>query len=92
LTYLVVYDIEDERTRNRVAKTLEGYGRRRQLSVFECVLDERQLQRLTVRLQRALASPEKGEIRVYRVCANCLEASFGLGRVTLADDAPCIIV
>lgn len=92
MTYLVVYDIEDERTRSRVAKVLEGYGRRRQLSVFECALDERALKQLTARLQRTLASPERGEIRVYRICANCIEASFGLGRVTPADDAPCIIV
>jgi hypothetical protein len=55
-------------------------------------LDERALKQLTARLQRTLASPERGEIRVYRVCANCIEASFGLGRVTPDDDAPCIIV
>ena len=38
--YLVCYDITSDRVRNKIVKTLEGYGRRVQYSVFECDLDE----------------------------------------------------
>ncbi|NEP62230.1 MAG: CRISPR-associated endonuclease Cas2 [Symploca sp. SIO2G7] len=35
---LVVYDIPDNKRRTKLAKFLEGYGRRVQYSVFECFL------------------------------------------------------
>ena len=42
---IVVYDIPDDKRRTRLAKFLEGYGRRVQYSVFECfiTLDEMRL-------------------------------------------------
>ena len=36
--YVVSYDITSDRLRNKIAKTLEGYGTRIQYSVFECRL------------------------------------------------------
>lgn len=81
MRYVIVYDIEDDRTRDRVAKVLERYGERVQKSVFECVLEPEALDRLTGRLAKELGDPQTGNIRVYRLCANCLEASFGLGEL-----------
>jgi CRISPR-associated protein Cas2 len=39
---VVVYDVPDNKRRTKLAKFLEGYGRRVQFSVFECfmTLDE----------------------------------------------------
>jgi CRISPR-associated protein Cas2 len=37
--YIVAYDISHPRRLRKVARTLEGYGTRLQLSVFECPLD-----------------------------------------------------
>lgn len=92
VTYVVVYDIEDDRVRGRVATVLEGYGRRVQESVFECDLREGEADNLISRLQRELRHPSGGEIRVYRVCGNCLQASFGLGDIKPIDTASCYIV
>jgi CRISPR-associated protein Cas2 len=92
MIYLVVYDIEDDRIRNRVASLLEGYGERRQQSVFECRLDGPALEELTGRLQGVLKKPENGEIRVYRICGNCLAASFGMGKMEPVKDEICYIV
>ena len=39
--YVVSYDISSDRLRNKVARTLEGYGTRIQYSVFECKLSEK---------------------------------------------------
>ena len=36
--YVISYDISDTKTRNQLAKILEGYGTRIQYSVFECYM------------------------------------------------------
>jgi len=93
VTYLVVYDIADDAVRTRVASLLAGYGRRVQESVFECEAeDERELEELKTRLSIALADAENGQVRLYRVCGRCLQASFGIGQVEPRDTAPCFIV
>lgn len=92
MTYVVVYDIADDPVRARVAALLAGYGRRVQESVFECqVEDERELEELTERLRMTLADSDKGQVRVYRVCGNCLQASFGVGLIEPRDTSPCFI-
>ena len=52
---LVTYDVTDDRRRRRVAKLLEGYGRRVQRSVFECNLTKAQFQKLRQRLEHLRA-------------------------------------
>ncbi len=92
MLHVVVYDIEDNRIRGRVAAVLEGYGRRVQESVFECDLHEGEAEEITLRLQRELTHPFAGEIRVYRVCGSCLQVSFGMGETKPVDTATCYIV
>jgi len=79
--HVVVYDIKDDRARSRIATILEGYGRRVQESVFECQLEIRELEELTARLKGELQRPENGGIRIYRVCSDCMHASFGVGQI-----------
>jgi CRISPR-associated protein Cas2 len=88
----VVYDIEDDRVRGRVATLLEGFGRRVQESVFECRLREGELEALVSRLQVELKRPDTGQIRVYRVCGSCMQASFGIGGIKAVDTDSCYIV
>ena len=38
LSYVVVYDVSEDRERTRTAKVLEGHGVRVQQSAFECLL------------------------------------------------------
>ncbi len=44
-TYLVCYDICDDKRRAKVCKTMRGFGRRVQYSVFECELNGSDLAR-----------------------------------------------
>ncbi len=81
IRYVITYDVEDDRLRNRIAKVLEGTGFRVQKSVFECMLDGRELDRLVRRLGRLVEGSTGADVRVYRVCASCFAASFGLGEV-----------
>lgn len=93
MIYVVVYDISDDRLRLSVSRVLEGYGERVQESVFQCRLTPPRLERLTKRLVGLLGSPDRGDIRVYRVCADCLADSFGLGEVaTTLEERSCIIL
>jgi CRISPR-associated protein Cas2 len=69
-TWVVAYDISDDGRRTRVAKHLEGYGERVQLSVFECRLDESELRRLRAEV-RAVTEPREDRIRWYPLCRAC---------------------
>lgn len=69
-TWVVAYDISDDDRRTRVAKHLEGFGERVQLSVFECRLDESELEQLRANVQ-ALTDRREDRIRWYPLCHGC---------------------
>ena len=56
--FLVCYDISHPKRLYRVAKTLEGYGSRLQLSVFECPLDKLRLAEVKAKLSDILHHEE----------------------------------
>ncbi len=83
-TYLVCYDIEDDRERTRLAHLLEGYGRRVQYSVFEVHLSRStDLEHLEQRIRDILDDPG-GEVRFYRLTADAIAASHRLDGSPLA--------
>lgn len=69
--YVVSYDITSDRRRNKIAKTLEGYGTRIQYSVFECRLPEKKYKEMYRKLMQLMADEEDGSIRIYSICGNC---------------------
>lgn len=50
-SYLVCYDVTEDRERNRVVKVVEAYGLRIQFSVFECRLSRSALGELRRQLE-----------------------------------------
>ena len=84
--YIVIsYDVANDKKRTKVAKLLFGYGRRVQKSVFECVLDDKQLHTLKARLDKAI-DPEVDSIRYYRLCQRCVSAIEITGEGTITED------
>ncbi|MFN8578232.1 MAG: CRISPR-associated endonuclease Cas2 [Candidatus Sericytochromatia bacterium] len=81
---VIVYDIQENRIRNRVSKTLERFGERVQKSVFECDLSDSQLQRLKLQLNQIKFS-EDDNIRFYY-----MEMSSVKRIETIGSDNPCI--
>lgn len=69
--YVVSYDIENDKLRNQIAKTLLGYGKRVQYSVFECNITEKRMRELYQRLSELMTEEENGNIRFYPICKNC---------------------
>ena len=68
---LVVYDVSTEtkegrRRLRRVANICEAHGQRVQKSVFECVLNEAELEVLLHKLFRVV-EPAEDSLRVYRL-------------------------
>lgn len=91
MNWLVAYDVADDRVRERLAKLLEGRGHRVQESVFECRLPTEALPELVEALGATLGAPEVGQVRVYRLCADCLSASVGIGAPAHSSPA-CYVV
>ncbi len=60
---LVIYDVEDNKSRNKVVKELESYGKRVQKSAFECYVDEARQKRLVSKLTGIAG--ENDSIRIY---------------------------
>ena len=92
MKWVIVYDISDDRLRTRVAERLGTIGWRVQESVFECSFDPEALAEVVSVMQRMLAGAEDANIRIYRVCRDCLEVAVGIGPVrTTPGEGPCVI-
>lgn len=76
--YVIAYDIPDDRRRARVHKTLCGFGRWTQYSVFECYLTAKEMVALRGKLDRLLA-PEEDSVRFYPLCAACAKKVETIG-------------
>lgn len=73
--FVYAYDLSCDRERREVDQLLQGYGFRRQKSVFECRLTKAQ----QATLQRALTSMslQSGFLVVYRIAPNCVPDTIG---------------
>ena len=83
--YLVAYDISDNRERYQVDKLLQGFGFRRQKSVFECRLTLSMLGRLRGALtELALAT---GFVLIERLAQDSQRIAFGAASpASFSDD------
>jgi len=83
--YVLVYDVVNDRRRNKLHRTLKDYGTAVQRSVFEFDLNAAELQKMMKRVE-ALISPDEDTVRLYRLCAACLTETRILGEGTLSLD------
>jgi CRISPR-associated protein Cas2 len=82
---VVSYDIPNDRRRARLAHALKNFGARVQLSVFECLLENEELERLRVKLSH-LTDPEEDSVRIYRLCETCRARVEIQGRGERSED------
>jgi CRISPR-associated protein Cas2 len=71
LFYLITYDVHCNKRRKKVSDLLEGYGKRVQYSVFECVLTARKYQELKRRLSPHI-NEQEDSLRFYPLSAHTL--------------------
>ena len=77
--YVISYDISEDKRRNKVAKLLEGYGRRVQYSVFECHINEKKLKVLYAALMDLTRDMQDGSVYIYTVCGSCEKRRMIIG-------------
>jgi CRISPR-associated protein Cas2 len=75
---VIAYDIVDDKRRDRLARFLEGWGRRVQKSLFECDLSPEELEKVCSRLKELMALPED-RCHIYRLCGECAPKRLALG-------------
>lgn len=80
---LVAYDVTDDKRRNRLHKSLKGYGYPVQLSVFEYLLFESELEEMTKAIKR-IVDMKEDSVRIYIFCASCEKKVniLGIGKKT----------
>jgi CRISPR-associated protein Cas2 len=75
---LVVYDIPDNKRRNKLAKFLEGHGERVQLSVFECFLDLEEMEQLYQQIHKRVKTAEDN-VRFYWISHDSVSRILTIG-------------
>ena len=93
-SYLVCYDISDEKRLRKVFQTMRGWGDHLQYSVFECQLTETDLVRLRTELSRIIHHKEDQVLFAYLGPAEGRgeRVISALGKPYTPLDSPCIIV
>ncbi len=64
--YLVCYDIKDNKRRTNVFKKMRNYGTRVQFSVFECIIDEKMLEKM-IKEMLEIINEDEDSIRIYNI-------------------------
>jgi CRISPR-associated protein Cas2 len=75
---LVVYDISNDRRRDRLATFLEGYGRRVQESVFECFLSLQEMAALHLKVKEKV-KPAEDNVRFYWIPVDAVPRTLAIG-------------
>ncbi len=69
MTYIVAYDIEKDRVRNRLSRYLQNLGVRLQKSVFAVELEKYQYKKMLVEIKKIVG--ENDNVAVFRLCTGC---------------------
>ncbi|MEO0091515.1 MAG: CRISPR-associated endonuclease Cas2 [candidate division WOR-3 bacterium] len=88
---LISYDVTDNKRRNKICNTLKNYGKRVQFSVFECLLENKDLMRLKTRLLK-LIKEDEDKLRIYQLCENCKRNILTYGTIKVTEDEEVYIV
>lgn len=68
--WVVAYDVSDNLRRSRVVKVIEKVGIRVNYSVFECMLTDKQLEKLQAEIAN-LMLPSEDTVIFYPLCLDC---------------------
>lgn len=76
--YVVAYDIPSDRRRTKIHKTLSGFGKWTQYSLFELYLTDKELVLLQNKLEK-LIKPDQDSVRFYPLCSACVKQVETIG-------------
>ena len=81
---VIIYDVVDNKRRNKIAKLLSGYGKRVQKKAFECILRKKKYEKLINDLERLIRDEDL--LRVYKVSGQADVKIWGDIALTEFDD------
>jgi CRISPR-associated protein Cas2 len=87
---LIVYDIPDNKRRTKLAKFLEGYGRRVQKSVFECFISLDEMGKLYEKVKIKVKSDEDN-VRFYWIPRNAVARTLTIGS-SVPEEPPSVYI
>ena len=67
---VIAYDIRNDRRRNRISDILEKYGKRVNYSVFECLLNGKDLIELKMQIGK-IVQKKSDRVLYYYLCRDC---------------------
>lgn len=75
---VIIYDISDDKRRRLLSDLLEGWGKRVNRSVFECLIPSSVKYSKLKKGISQVVDPKTDSVRLYTVCLNCIDKSEGL--------------
>lgn len=89
---LIVYDISNDKRRNKLHNALLDFGTPVQYSVFECLLTKQEQERMKKKVMKVIR-PKKDQVRFYFLCAGCVgHVEVTSGKEVLQESQAAIIV
>ena len=76
--FVVCYDIQDDKKRNKLSLLLNKYGKKVQYSVYELTLNKTQLKSLTNAIKSQKLFSKNDSIRFYHIHLDSIKKSFEL--------------
>jgi CRISPR-associated protein Cas2 len=89
--YLIVYDITDDRRRNKIAKLCESCAQRVQESVFEGYFNTSELSDFVTHAKKKMEKKEDS-LRIYLLCADCRGKIKTWGAVPITPEPGVLVV
>jgi CRISPR-associated protein Cas2 len=86
---VVSYDISHDRRRARLSRELKNFGTRVQYSVFECVLEPKDLDRLQAAIKRIIKPDDR--VRYYHLCERCEQHVVAIGGVVTTSPRTLVV-
>jgi CRISPR-associated protein Cas2 len=91
MLYGVVYDVTQDRRRNKIFKALKRYGVAKQKSYFECSLDDKELAKMVAEM-RKLVNAEVDQLKVLPLHENLREKAVSIGRDEFFEEEDVVVV
>jgi len=89
---LIVYDISSDKRRTKLHNALLDFGTPVQYSVFECLLTEKEQERMEKKVMKVIR-PRKDQVRFYFLCADCLKrVEVTSGKEVLSAEPASVVV